>query len=466
MTMEELDGKELYDLDAETALLGSILIDPSIINELTGLGVSGDDFYLERHGAVYSALLKLWDAGEGIDLVTLSDTLEHKGVLDELGGVSYLAGLYNTVPTGMNFPSYARIVRRFAMLRRTVAYASRLATAAYEDDEEEVRSIVAELLASTDGLAVGSKIVEAILFGWDMPDYIREMIDKALAVQGDTVNALDWPERWRSWRKIIAPLYPGQMAIMVAGTGKGKSTLAHNLMEYEAMQGRGVIYVHFENTRESVFNRMLARWSGIDLQKIRAGELTDEELDILGKVQTRIGSWITNLHFLHTPRWTMEEVAAAVRTVQAQTGASLVIIDYLNKANASGRQLRLFNNEWSRMADDAETVKSLGEQLGVPTILLAQMDMAEDEREGRPTLKSLFGSKQVVMKSQVVVAWKVTRFDEEKTVNGVSIPAGGLSPIMRFYVLKQNEGATGDFQLFATWHRFLIHDITYQKIPQ
>ena len=272
------------DLTAEQALLGSIMIKSSGLNELITI-IAPDDFYSERHRRIYRAMLKLFDKNEPIDLVSLTSVLTEAKQLEAVGGASYLVELVNVVPSASNLKYYGEIVRKKAQLRRLIDSAERLSELGYRE-EEELDSIFEKAEKTIFGLVNFSKktfttIKDTLVDAWERFERLHK--------SGEGIRGL--PTGFKELDHRLSGLQRSDLVILASRPSMGKTSLALSIARQVAKRNVPVCIFSLEMSSQQLVDRLIAAESHVDSWKLRTGRLTaDDEfarirdaLDILAK---------------------------------------------------------------------------------------------------------------------------------------------------------------------------------------
>ena len=253
-----------------------------------------------------------------------------------------------------------------------------------------------------------------------------------------------WP--WDTWRNFIDPLDAGMLGVISGADGVGKTIYAENLAEHWAATGLNVAFVHFELNRSLMLDRRMARQTGIQRRVLKTGTLDAAQQSAYENANDRLRQWPGSITYIHTPGWTMERVVNEVRALVTEGICDIFVVDYLEKAAASERQLKTYgSNPFAREADNVELLKTAAESLERPAILLAQMNKA-GKTQGFDTLNrtAIRGAGEKTEKANLVVL-----LHKESTE----------SNLIQVRVDKNTMGRCGTFDQFITGARFQITDI-------
>lgn len=256
-----------------------------------------------------------------------------------------------------------------------------------------------------------------------------------------------WP--WTSWNNLIDPLEEGMLGVITAPDGVGKTIYAESLSEFWAQRKNKVVFVHYELNRKLMMLRRTARWTGLSVRKLKSGQLTTIEKKHIATLHPRLLAWDGYITYLHTPGWTMERTVAELRRLHAEGQCDVVVLDYLEKATPSQRQLKMFGtNMFQREADNVEQLKNFAEITELPTIMIAQMNKQSKGKSMEKTDRTgMRGAGEKSEKANLVVLLKRERILD------------GYSNTVDVFVDKNTMGATGGFQQVMQPEFFRVGDI-------
>lgn len=423
-----------HDAEAEEALLGSLLIDNDAVVKVAPL-VQARDFFIERYGWIYAAILSLWQKGCPADTITLTDTLEAQGKLAEIGGSATLTDLIMRCPTSIHAVYYAGIVTRLATLRRLIEAAgdiSRLAFDAGEADVGEVVDRAEEIIfgVSADLNRTGpGHIAHAISRHQDRMDYLYQH-GGGLAGMSTGFSDLD---------KLLGGLQRSDMVVLAGRPGMGKTSLALNvaLTAAKKYQKRVAIF-SLEMSEQQLLDRFISAEAGINSQKLRTGELGQDEW----KGYTMASEVLSSLplYIDDTPAISAFELRTKARRLHAEHGLDLLILDYLQLMRGDFRS----ENRQQEISLISRSVKALARELNIPILALSQLSRGVESRtDKRPILADLRESGAIEQDADVVMF--VYRDD-------VYNPETKLPNVAEIIIGKHRSGPTGTVQLYFKRH--------------
>jgi replicative DNA helicase len=381
------------NIEAEEALLGSLLIDPDAIFEVASF-LRPHSFYREQNRWVYEAILDLNERREPVDLITLTDELRRHNRLDEVGGESYIIGLLNTVPTSINARSYGQIVDSAALRRRLITAASTIANLAYEQNEdisividraEQALFSISEERTTRDLVPV-KEIARGYL------DRIEE-----LHARGDDVIGV--PTSFTDLDKLLGGLNKSDLIIIAARPGMGKTALQLAIGQAAARRfGKRVAVFSLEMSGEQLVQRMIASETRIDSQRLRRGDLHEDEWPRFYEAVGRISE--AKLFIDDTPSITPMQLRTKCRRLYAEHGLDLVMVDYLQLMQTERTQ----TNRVQEISEISRSLKALARELDVPVLANSQLSRAVEQRqEKRPQLSDLRDSGSIEQDSDIVL---------------------------------------------------------------
>jgi replicative DNA helicase len=313
-----------------------------------------------------------------------------------------------------------------------------------EEDPADLRQWISDTL-----LRLGGGDENAVMTWEQSFDLFDRMMEefKANAQNPGNKPTLEWP--WASWRKLIDPLEKGMLAVVTAPDGQGKTIYGEEIAEHWAKKGNRIVFVHFELNRELMLERRTARHALITPRDQKAGKLTPKQEAEMRETLAGLKTWEGHITYLHTPGWSMERVIAQLIKLVAEQECDAVVLDYLEKASASKRQLQLFGtNTNQREADNVEQIKNFAESTGIPVLMIAQMSKAgKVESFDRVDRTAMRGAGEKSDKANVVVLLHRERIGEN-----------GYSDTVDVLVDKNTMGATGTLKQTMTPEFYSVGD--------
>jgi replicative DNA helicase len=321
-----------------------------------------------------------------------------------------------------------------------------------EEEPEALRQWMTETLARLGG--GDTQAVMTWPASFDLVDEIIAKYEQVAAMPEKDRKTLSWP--WGSWRNLIDPLEDGMLGVVTAPDGQGKTIYAESIAEYWAAHKNRVVFVHYELNRKLMMLRRTSRHASIMVRDIKEGRLSPEQKQKIKEIRPRLLAWDGFISYVHTPGWSMERTTAELARLYSEGQCDVVVLDYLEKAAASRRQLQMFgSNIYQREADNVEQLKNFSETTGVPVLMIAQMskegktaDFSKMDRTG------MRGAGEKSDKANLVVMLKRDRVGE------------GYSNTVEVLVDKNTMGGTGTFKQEMQPEYFRVGDPYDAKISR
>jgi replicative DNA helicase len=387
------DTLQPHNVEAEEALLGSILIDADAIMRITTF-LKPADFFVERNGWIYAAICHLYERREPPDLVTLSDELEKRNQLGEIGGPAHLTGLINATPTSIHAEFYARIVERASVLRRLIDAAGKIARLAYDNkgDVDEIIDRAEEIIFAISARRVErdlrpiSQIIEKY---YDRIEYLHQH-------QGEFAGI---PTGLTDLDKMLGGLQRSDMIVMAGRPGMGKTALALSIALQAARRwSKRVAVFSLEMSDEQLVQRLIAAETGIDIQRLRLGDIKENEWATFIQAANILSG--TSVFIDDTPAISAYELRTKARRLHTEHGLDLLIVDYLQLMQGDFRS----ENRQQEISFISRSIKTLARELNIPILALSQLSrQVESRQDKRPMLSDLRESGSIEQDSDIVL---------------------------------------------------------------
>lgn len=363
------------------ALLGSILVDREMMATVAEI-LQPSDFYAALHETIYGALVSLYERGEPLDKITLSEELKRRGQLERIGGLAYLTSLMDTVPTAASAEYYAQIVREKAALRGLIHAGTQITAMGYEGEED-----VENALDRSEQIVyeVGRRQLRgAFMSVSQMLKPVFDNLDKLFSQRGDRTGITSG---FRDIDEHTAGFQPGNLIILAARPGMGKTSLALTMAAETARIDRKPVAVFsLEMTKEELVQRLLAGAARLDSQKLKRGNIRDNEWTVLSEAMSQLSTLPIFLD--DSGAVTVTEIRSRCRRLQAADGLGAIIIDYLQLVRPGSLSKGATRND--ELSEICRTLKATAKDLQVPIIALAQLNRAVETRQDkRPMLSDL-----------------------------------------------------------------------------
>jgi len=390
---EAIEKVPPHNIDAEAALLGSMLIDHSVIPQAIEMLDEGA-FYKESHRNIYAALIRLFDENKGVDLVTIIEELKKNGTLDSVGGPSYLTSLASGVPTSANFIHYANIVKNKKMLRSLINAATQIVMSAY-DPGQDIESVVdkaEQLIFDVSQKKVSSKFLS-------LREIIKSSIETIDSLYQRKENITGLATGFRDLDIMTAGLQPSDLIIVAGRPSMGKSALASCIVEHAGViEKKGVAFFSLEMSKEQLVQRMLCSHARVNAHKVRTGFLSQADWPRLVSAAGKLSE--APIYIDDTPGITVLELRAKARRLKAQFDIKMIVLDYLQLMQGPARS----ENRQQEISEISRSLKALARELNVPLIAISQLSRAVEQRaDHKPQLSDLRESGAIEQDADVVM---------------------------------------------------------------
>jgi replicative DNA helicase len=399
-----------HNIEAEQSVLGSLLIDRDAIIRVASY-VRAEDFYIAANGTIYQAILDLYNRREPTDFLTLSDELERKSTLEEVGGLGYLSSLLNIVPTAVHVEYYGRIVERTATLRRLIDAGTSIVGIGYQEGLEAEDALdSAEQALFTVSQRRQTKDFQSIS---DVLDRFFDQLDYLQQNRGEVVGI---PSGYSDLDKLTGGLQRSDLIILAARPSMGKSALALGMAYGAAVQhGKKVGFFALEMSAEQLVQRLLSTETGVDSHRLRLGQIDDNEWDRISRAFGRLAE--AQIFIDDSANASVMDVRSKARRLQAEQGLDLLIVDYLQLM--SGRRTE---NRVAEISEISRGLKGLARELNVPVVALSQLSRAVETRaDHRPMLSDLRESGSIEQDADIVMfIYRDDKYDENSEKKGIA----------------------------------------------
>lgn len=372
-----------HSIEAEQSVLGGLMLD-NMVWETVAERVVEQDFYLKTHRTIFGAMAKLVEGGKPLDLITLSEDLESKGLLEDVGGFAYLGEIAKNTPSVANIAAYADIVRERAVVREMIKVAHDIADAGFDTQGRTSQELLdyaeTKVFAIAEARAnkgEGPKDVVSVLNA--TIDKIESLFNKPQnGVTGVSTGLVDLD-------KMTAGMQPSDLIIIAARPSMGKTTFAMNLCEYAAMtSGKPVLIFSLEMPAEQIMQRMLASLSRVDQTRIRTGQLEEEDW---ARISSTMKIMLENCKMFidDSSGLTPTEVRSRARRIARDHGGlSMIMVDYLQLMRVPS----LSDNRTLEIAEISRSLKALAKELNVPVLALSQLNRTLEQRADKRPINS------------------------------------------------------------------------------
>lgn len=382
-----------HNFDAEQAVLGGMMLSKDAIADVIDK-IVGEDFYRPNHASVFAAICDLYGRGEPADAVTVAGELDRRGLLARIGGAPYLLDLIQCVPTAANAGYYASVVAEKSTLRRLVQAGTRVVSYGYSgadgaDIDQVVDAAQAEVYNVTENRRTTNDFTS-------MTDLMQETLD-GLETDADATGV---STGFYDLDALTHGLHPGQLIVIGARPGAGKSTLAMDFLRACAIkQGKPAVIFSLEMSKDEIMHRLISAQANVKLNDLRGHTLSDNDWTRIAKMMADTAE--SPLYIDDSPNLTMMEIRAKARRMKQKHGLSLIVVDYLQLMGAGGGR---YQSREQEVAEYSRSLKLLAKEVGVPVVALSQLNRkAEERHDKRPQLSDLRESGSVEQDADVVI---------------------------------------------------------------
>jgi replicative DNA helicase len=428
VSSEILDRLPPHSLEAEQSVLGSLILNPILCDDVA-LILRPDDFYADAHRRLYAQMLAMHDDGGQIDITLLVDRLKQSGELEAIGGKAYLAEVVGSVAVPAHAEYYARIVREKATLRHLIHASTEILRDAYDPvtDPQQMVSTAEEKIFAVHDQRSEDRVTT-------MHDVLIEAfvhIDKRLAGQATGI-----PTGYTDLDNLTGGLQDSELVILAARPSMGKTAMATNISDYVATESNvPTLFVSLEMSRLELAQRVLCSRGKIDGNKFRSGFISASEKEQLVKASSKLSQ--APLFIDDTASRTVSQIAACARRLKRKQGLGLVVIDYLQLIEPDNPK----DPRQEQVAKIARRLKRLARELELPVLCLAQLNrQAETTKDNRPRLAHLRESGAIEQDADVVV---FVHREEKYCTSREEAEERDILGKAELIIAKQRNGPTG-----------------------
>ncbi len=409
-----------HNLEAEQNIIGSLLLNNDAISTTD---LTPDDFYRTQHQIIYKAIWDLFDQGVNVNPATLASHLKEKGHLEDVGGASYIADIFEATVTAADLPYWAKVVKEKRIKRDLIEKAIKVIDKSFngvENIEELINFAQSQMLniePATNGNYQGM---------WSISKEGLKSLERAFENKSlitGIPSGLEKPDR------LLSGFQKSDLILVGARPSMGKTALAVNICKGATREGYKVGFFSLEMSKGQLFKRFLAAESHINLSKLRTGNFEDYEWsNLLAKSAqlAELGIFIDD-----SPRLSSGEINARARVMKKKEGIDLLIIDYLQRV----REKKSYPNRHLEMSEIAQNLKSLAKELNIPIVALSQLNRGVEARnDKRPTLADLKESGDLEQEADIVIfLYRDDYYNQDSKDKGIA----------EFWITKHRNGPTG-----------------------
>ncbi|MBR1770740.1 MAG: replicative DNA helicase [Lachnospiraceae bacterium] len=417
-----------HSIEAEQSVIGSMIMDREAITVAAEV-ITAEDFYSRQYGILFETMVEMNDSGQPVDLVTLQDRLKGKDVPPEVASLEFVRDLITAVPTSANVKYYANIVAEKSTLRKLIRLNEEIANNCYAGKEtlefimEDTEKRMFQLLQqrnSGDLVPIRQVVMNAM-----------DRIESASKNKG---NVTGIPTGFTDLDYQTAGMQPSDLVLIAARPSMGKTAFVLNIAQHVAfVQKLPVVIFSLEMSKEQLVNRMFSLESRVDAQKLRTGQLSDQDWEKLIESAGVIGR--SKLMIDDTPGISVPELRSKCRKLKLEQGLSMIIIDYLQLMSGSGRS----DSRQQEISDISRSLKAIAREMKVPVLALSQLSRAVEQRpDHRPILSDLRESGAIEQDADVVMfIYRDDYYNHDTDKKGVS----------EIIIAKQRNGPIGTVEL-------------------
>ncbi len=384
-----------HSMDAERALLGAIILRPESMHEVS-ISVYPESFYADKHREIFRAMLDTYTKGDPIDFLSITNTLKERGVLDRIGGASYLTELVETVPAAGNAEYYAKLVQNKAVLRGLITAADEIAELGFSDPEDIDETLdsaekkvyqVTQSPTTQKFMPIKSSLDEA----WQRLDTLQNSDESVRGVQSG----------FASLDNLLAGFQKSDLIILAARPSMGKTAFALDIARNAACRfGVPTGIFSLEMSDQQLVDRMMASEARVDAWKLRTGKLsTDEEFTRVQEAMATLSD--APIYIDDQPGNNILKMRSAARRLKNEYGLGLLVVDYLQLMTPT--DTRSSDSMVQQVTEISRSLKILARELDIPVLALSQLSRAVEQRGGRPRLSDLRDSGSIEQDADVVM---------------------------------------------------------------
>ncbi len=421
----ELERRMPFSLEAEQSVLGAVLINPAVLDTLTGM-ISSEDFYLEEHRRIYSAMQGMFLRSKSIDVVTLIDELVREGVYDEAGGKDYIRLIVDLVPTAANAKDYAQIVRDKSVLRSLIGATEEITDVAYKEQDDVQRLI--EMAESKIYAIAEQKENKNFVH---IKDALLRVYDNLQNLMTNKEETLGMSTGFSGLDRVLVGMGKSDLVLVGARPGMGKTSFTMNVAINAAKRSKKAVCVFsLEMSAEQLVSRLLSSEALVDSYHLRSGELNAEDWEKLAHASSELSE--CEILIDDTPGMTVAGMMAKLRRVK---NLGLVVIDYLGLMESEHH----IDNRVQMVSEISRNLKLMAKEFHVPVICCAQLSRGPESRtDKRPMLSDLRDSGAIEQDADIVLFLYRDEYYKDKT---------DAQSVAEVIVAKNRHGSTGTVQM-------------------
>ena len=430
------------NIDSEKALLGSIMLKPEILNDISII-ITNNSFYVEKHRLIYRTMLELFAKNEPIDILSISSRMKEKNMLEQIGGRSYLAELVNLVPSAGGAKHYAELVHKKSMMRNLINAADFISELGYDEAHEldemldKAEKKIYEVTESPT-LNKFTEIKDSLEEAWERLDHLHKSKNELRGVRSG----------FRELDTMLAGFQKSDLIILAARPSMGKTALALDIARQTATKYNTPVGIFsLEMSSQQLVDRMLASESLVNAWKLRTGNLTtDSEFDQIRQALDKLSK--APIFIDDQPANNILKMRSVARRLKSERGIGLIIVDYLQLMSPT--QSRGSDSMVQQVTEISRSLKTMARELEVPVIALSQLNRAVEQRRDRPRLSDLRDSGSIEQDADVVMfIHRDDKYNKDSTKPNIA----------EILIEKHRNGPVGKIELYFDEKKVTFHDI-------
>ncbi len=435
------------NLEAEQCVLGSVLLQQGALVKVLEI-LTADNFYRDAHKQIFEAMVTLFEKNEPQDIITVTNLLKDRNLLDGIGGPAYLANLTDIVPVAANIVYYAKIIRNKSVLRRLIQTCTEIASRCF-DEQDDIDSLVDDAEQTIFEISRSKSSQHFQSLGTIIPETFKKV--EKLAERQELITGV--PTGYDDLDKITSGLQPSDLIILAGRPSMGKTALALNIAQNAAIFNKVPVAVFsLEMSKEQLGMRMLCSVSRVDSQDIRSGYIKDSDWPKLARATGILSE--APIYIDDSPALGVLEMRAKSRRLKSEHNIGLVVVDYLQlmrgRSNAERRE--------QEISEISRSLKAMAKELDLPVVALSQLNRSLESRPNkRPQLSDLRESGAIEQDADLICFL----YRDEIYNKSEDNPRRGIAEVI---VGKQRNGPTGTVDLtfidkFTTFENYTHHDV-------
>ena len=385
-------GEMPHSLEAEQALLGCLLLDTRIQIDITAY-LDEEDFYAESHKYIFHAMKDVIARNQPVDLVTLTDTLEKQGTIEQAGGITYITELTNVMPSSANYQRYLDIVTRDGMLRKLIkGSAEIIENSKASQDKKQALAYAEKVVYDISNQADTSEMVK-------IGQVIPEVIGKFEELSSGKAEKHGIKTNFTGLDTLLNGLHKSDLMIIAARPATGKTSFAMNIVENVALQGYSCAVFSLEMGKEQLVQRMMCSVAGVSMSNAAKGKINKTEWLKLAQAREKLSK--ANIFIDDSSMITPQQMISKCRRLKSRFGLDLVMVDYIQLMTPD--KSRNSDSRQNEITEISRYLKILAKEINVPVLALSQLSRAVETRKGRPQLSDLRESGAIEQDADIVM---------------------------------------------------------------